>query len=266
MSMLYDEPQIGAVVDGEAALEFMKEATKLATATELETIGARLADKSARFRERLGHDRIASLDADGFTEIVSQIFSIRRKAGRLIKINGIDTLRGELQALLHGTDRLATRIDRFTARITGLERAMIVALATESLHFTDPERYWLWTHWIWNPDTKTGALRLVTHDAAQLVPEARSESGPLHLGADSDGVTYERVGWATNLLDQHGHVAGYARAARGLFGTDIFLACVYAVYMATMFRLTSRMTTYRAFTVARSSAARTLLVRALTHA
>ncbi len=38
-------------------------------------------------------------------------------------------------------------------------------------------------------------------------------------------------------LDRHGHVAGYARAARGLFGTDIFLACVYAVYMATMFRL-----------------------------
>jgi len=222
--VLYDEPQIGAVVDGEAALEFMKEATKLATATELETIGARLAEKSARFRALLVPERLPSLDADGFGELVGQIFSIRRKAGRLIKANGIDTLRDELSLLLYGSDRLATRIDRFTTRITGLERAMIIALATESLHFTDPERYWLWTHWIWNPETKTGALRLVTHDAAQLE-------------ADSDGVTYERVGWAMNLLDQHGHVTGYARAARGLFGTDIVLACVYAVYMATMFRL-----------------------------
>jgi len=222
--MLYDELQIGAVVDGEAALEFMKEATKVATSTELETIGARLAEKSARFRARLARDRIASLDHEGFGDIVGQIFSIRRKAGRLIKINGIDTLRTELEALLYGSDGLAARIDRFMVQITGLERAMILALATEALHFTDPERFWLWTYWIWNPETKSGALRLVTHEAAEL-------------DGASDGATYERIGRAMVLVDQHGHIAGYARAARGLFGTDIFLACVYAVYMATMFRL-----------------------------
>ncbi len=222
--MLYDEPQIDAIVDGEAALEFMKEATKLASASELEGIGARLAEKSERFRARLARDRIETLDAEGFAEVVSQIFSIRRKSVRLIKANGFETLRGELAALLHGEEPLAARIDRFTSRITGLEPAMIVALASEVLHFTDPERYWLWTYWIWNPHTKTGALRLVTHDTAELE-------------AASDGATYERVGRAMMLLDRHGHIAGYARAARGLFGTDIFLACVYAVYMATMFRL-----------------------------
>lgn len=222
--MLYDELQIDRVVDAEAALEFMKEATKLATASELEGIGARLADKSARLRAQLAPDRIAQLGVDGFTEVASQIFSIRRKAPRLIKANGIEALRGELAALLYGADPISARVDRFTSRITGLEPAMIVALATESLHFIDPERYWLWTHWIWNPTTRTGALRLVTHDAAELV-------------ADGDGATYERVGRAIRLVDHHGHVAGYARSARGLFGTDVFLACVYAVYMATMFRL-----------------------------
>jgi len=222
--VLYDEPQIDAVVDGEAALEFMKEATKLATATELEDIGARLADKSARFRVRLARDRIDQLDEQGFTEVVAQIFSIRRKAGRLIRSNGLDTLRAELTALLHGDAGIAARVDRFTSRITGLEPAMILALATESLHFTEPERYWLWTHWMWNPATRTGALRLVTHEAAGLE-------------AEGNGATYERIGRAMALLDHHGHVAGYARSGRGLFGIDVFLACVYAVYMATMFRL-----------------------------
>ena len=30
---------------------------------------------------------------------------------------------------------------------------------------------------------------------------------------------------------------GYGFAGRGLFGTDVFLACVYAVYMYTVFRV-----------------------------
>ena len=36
---------------------------------------------------------------------------------------------------------------------------------------------------------------------------------------------------------QAGSVRGYSRSGRGLFGTDVFLACVYAVYMFTVFRV-----------------------------
>jgi hypothetical protein len=223
--MLYDAAEIGKVVDAEAALEFMKEATKLATATELEGVGARLAEKSARFRTILAPDRIDDLDAAGLADLVGRVFSLRRKASRLVRANGVDTLRAELKALLYGPDSLPGRIDRFTARVGGLERAMIVSLATEALHFVDPERFWLWTYWIWNPEARTGALKLVTHNEA------------VDLGAASDGEMYEKVGRAIVLLDRQGHVAGYSRSGRGMFGTDVFLACVYAVYMYTVFRL-----------------------------
>ncbi len=221
--MLYDAAEIGRVVDAEAALEFMKEATKLATATELEDVGARLAEKSARFRALLAPDRIDDLSAEGFAELTGRIFSLRRNAPRLIRVNGLDTLRAELKALLHGPDAVSARVDRFLARVTGLERAKIVSLATEALHFTDPERNWLWTYWIWNPEAKNGAVLLVTND--------------VDLRSASDGELYEKVGRAIVLLDQQGHAAGYSRSGRGMFGTDVFLACVYAVYMYTVFRL-----------------------------
>jgi hypothetical protein len=223
--MLYDAAEIDAVVDAEAALELMKEATKLATATELEDIGARLEAKRERFQALLAPDRIDALDAAGVGELTSRMFSLRRKGGRLLGANGLESLRGELKLLLHGDDAVGARLERFTARVVGLERAMIVSLATEALHFVDPERHWLWTYWIWNPEAKNGALALVTHDVEGL------------RAAASDGEIYERVGRATVLLDRRGHAAGWSRSGRGLFGTDVFLACAYAVYMYTVFRL-----------------------------
>lgn len=223
--MLYDEAAVDRVVDAEAALEFMKEATKLATATELEDIGERLERKSAAFRARLGPEVIDELDGDGVAAITGRIFSLRRKAGHLVRVNGLSTIRAELKALLHGPGPVGARLDRFTASIGGLERATLVALATETLHFVDPERHWLWTYWIWSPERKNGALALVTHDTAALASAA------------GDGATYEAVGRAMLLVDRQGHTAGYSRSGRGLFGTDVFLACVYAVYMYTVFRV-----------------------------
>ncbi|GIT74815.1 MAG: hypothetical protein Ct9H300mP29_8090 [Candidatus Neomarinimicrobiota bacterium] len=43
--MLYDEINVKDVVDSESALEFMKEATKLASSSELENIGQKLEKK-----------------------------------------------------------------------------------------------------------------------------------------------------------------------------------------------------------------------------
>lgn len=223
--MLFDAADLATVVDAESALEFMKEATKLATAGELEDIGARLETKSERFQRLLAQDRIDALDEAGLTELIGQIFSLRRKAGRLLRANGAEALRTELKALLWGAEALRHRFDRFTARVSGVERGMVISFASEALHFADPKRHWLWTQWIWNPVSRTGALALVTHEAADL------------RAAGSDGESYERVGRAIALVDQAGHAAGYSRSGRGLFGTDVFLACVYAVYMYTVFRV-----------------------------
>ena len=222
--MLYDTLAPEQVVDSEAALEFMKEATKLASAEELEDIGQRLETKSLRIQFLLGAERIDELDEADFKELVGLMFSLRRKGGRLLRANGIETLRAELKELLYCESPPGERLERFVDRIVGLEEAMILSLATESLHFSDPQRYWLWTHWIWNPGKGTGALALVTQD-------------DIDLQADGRAGTYMNVGRATALINAEGHAAGYARSGRGLFGTDIFLACVYSVYMFTIFRV-----------------------------
>ncbi|MCP3958014.1 MAG: hypothetical protein GY719_09190 [bacterium] len=212
------------VVDSEAALEFMKEATKVATGTELEDIGERLEAKSRLFQEILAEERLATLDEADLKRLMAAIFTLRRKAGRLLRANGIEAIREELQELLYGTGPVTERFERFASNLEGLEKAMIVSLASEALHFTDPRRYWLWTYWIWNPKIGTGALPLVIQQEVDLE-------------ADSDGATYAKVGAAVARVNAAGHAVGYSRSGRGLFGTDVFLACVYAVYMFTVFRV-----------------------------
>ncbi len=222
--MLFDAVKVEQTVDAEAALEFMKEATKLASTTELEEIGLQLERKCLLFRSHLAEDRIFSLDEAGFREMVGTIFSLRRKAKRLLRANSFDRLRKALESLLYGEGDLAVRFERFVISIDGVEPAMAIALASEVLHFTQPELYWLWAHWIWNPSAENGALALVTENDVDL------------KGATS-GETYLKVGQALALVDAQGHAAGYSRSGRGYLGTDVFLACVYAVYMYTVFRL-----------------------------
>ena len=221
--MLHDSLTPDQIVDAEAALEFMKEATTLATTAELEDIGQRLEMKSAVFVALLSRETIGDLDETAFKRLAGLIFTVRRKAKRLIKANGLDKLRRELEELLYGQEPVDRRLDTFMGAIGGLEEAMILSLATEALHFTDPRRYWLWTHWIWSPKG-TGALVLVTQDEVKFTDGRHGE-------------VYEQVGRATAVINQQGHIVGYSGSGRGLFGTDVFLACVYAVYMYTVFRI-----------------------------
>ena len=64
--MLYDDVSVKDVVDSESALEFMKEATKLATSAELENIGQKLEDKSNLFNSILNPEDIATMSEDNF--------------------------------------------------------------------------------------------------------------------------------------------------------------------------------------------------------
>jgi len=82
-------------------------------------------------------------------------------------------------------------------------------LASECLHYTDPARYWLWTRWVWDPATRTGALPLVTMEEFEPRP----------------------------FVHETGQAAGFTRIGSGGFGVDVYLACVYAVYIFTAVRL-----------------------------
>ncbi|MDE3075941.1 MAG: hypothetical protein KGJ86_10985, partial [Chloroflexota bacterium] len=55
--------------------------------------------------------------------------------------------------------------------------------------------------------------------------------------APTTGQMYLKVGQAIAFVNSTGEAAGFKRASWGLFGTDVFLACVYIVYLYTVTRM-----------------------------
>jgi hypothetical protein len=222
--MLYDGYAIVGTVDTEAALEFMKEATRLATTRELDEIGRQLVAKARLFRWCL-ENRTPSPGKDGdLTAVLERIFAVRRRARRLLREIGYDEFRERIDELLYGSGPVANRFDTFVAAVPSLGRKMSINLAGELLHYTHPERYHLWTNWIWDPVTRTGALPLVMQSEVDLA-------------GDSPGAVYIKVGHAAAQLERMGQAGGFTRIAPGPLALDLYLACVYAVYMYTVFRL-----------------------------
>ena len=74
--MLHDSLTVEEVVDSESALEFMKEATKLATSSDLEDLSERIARKAEFFGRMLEPEKLERLTEDEFGLMVRQIFSI----------------------------------------------------------------------------------------------------------------------------------------------------------------------------------------------
>ena len=83
---------------------------------------------------------------------------------------------------------------------------------------------------MWDPRTETGALPLVTTDDTVF-----SLAGPTE--GSSRGAIYLTVGRALAFVDETGKAAGFTAAGPGLFGTDVFLAAVYGIYMNTVLRM-----------------------------
>ena len=211
----------GPVVDTQSALEFRREILDRITAAELQGIAAGLERKSRAMRDLLQPG--TRPDRAALRQVLRLVFAARRRADQILDTVGPDRLGAAITDLLGPDDDLTARFDRFDAVLSGLP-APALDLPGELLHFTYPGQYWLWTRWIWDPGPKTGALGLVTTDV------------DLAAGA-SRGEVYLTVGQATAFVDETGKAAGFTDAAPGLFGTDMFLAAVYGVYMYTVLRM-----------------------------
>lgn len=216
----------GQVVDTATAQEFRAQVDRRLSPEEAAAIGRLLEAKAARFHAQLGEGRAAERTPQELGQLLRGIFGVRGRADALVAALG-ERLPVEVDRLLHGDDELSARFDRFCGLVGGVP-GLGFHVPAELLHFTYPNRFWLWTRWMWDPGTGTGALRLVVEDDVDL-----QAGGP--------GATYLRVGEAVAFVEATGKAAGFATAAPGLLGTDLFLACVYGVYMFTVLRV--RMTT-----------------------
>jgi len=220
---------VGPVVDTLSAQEFQREILERISDTELQAIAGDVERKSAALRELCSGSSHPS-DRATLRRELRWVFATRRRADRILDLAGPEALAAAIGGLLGDSDPVQDRLDRFVATWENLvpepaPGSCGFELAAELLHFTSPDRYWLWTRWIWDPDTRTGALALVTTDDVDLGE------------GDTTGAMYLTVGRATAFLEETGKAAGLTTAGPGLFGVDVLLASVYAVYMYTVLRL-----------------------------
>ena len=214
----------GQVVDTQSAEEFMRETLENVSRDELVTVAALLDTKAAGFAGLLGSPGQArALPRDDLRRVLRSVFATRRKADAILDDVGPDRLGAAIDDLLHGDGLVTERFAAFDAVLAGHPEPGF-DLPSELLHFTVPDRWWLWTRWMWDPRAGTGALPLVTVEDFDWDAPNRPEG-------------YLRVGQAMAFVNETGKAVGFTDLGSGLFGADVFLACVYAVYMYTVLRL-----------------------------
>jgi len=220
-------PWSGQVVDTPTAQEFRRLVLERVAAHDLGRIAARLEEKAARFRDALAPDRLPGIDEATARDVLRLVFSSRRKAKVILDTLTLDGFAEAVGDLLWDAAPVGERLQAFHERVLRIGRNVPVTtgfdLGSELLHFVDPERHWLWTRWMWNPESGTGSLPLVVMENVDL------DGGDV-------AETYLRVGVAVAFLDDVGEAAGF-RMGRGVFATDIFLAAVYGIYMYTTLRM-----------------------------
>jgi len=213
----------GPVVDTPTAEEFMRETLAKVSEHDLSAIAADCRRKADGFGGLLGEGRAAGLGRDDLRRVLRTVFASRRKADAILNGVGPERLAAEIDHLLRAEQPAGDRIERFDRVLEEFPEPSF-DLPGELLHFTHPDRYWLWTRWMWDPRIETGALRLVTMEEFDLTGETR-------------GDTYLRVGEAVAFVSETGQAAGFTAFGDPPFGIDVFLACVYAVYMYTVLRM-----------------------------
>lgn len=240
----------GQPVDMEAAREFMAATLAKVERAELDAIEAELQRKGRRMQALIQPTVLPTLTEEQLYGLLRTVFATRRRARAILAEIGPESLKAAMHRLLHGSGTVEDRFQEFVDRLTGffgdirvlrpkkstdsraresaeeaaLKENVFCDLGSELLHFTNPGQHWLWTRWIWDPRAGTGAMPLVT-----------MENCDLH--GRTVGQTYLKLGLATTFVKATGQAAGFSNIGNGPYGVDVFLACVYVVYMYTTLRM-----------------------------
>jgi hypothetical protein len=243
--------------DGIPLRDFLEDAFETIEWDALRAVVHALDDKSRTFQAHLRPaSKLDQLSYGEVNELVGMMFAVRRQRGAILHGDGAEKFINATRDLLYGQEEdLTIRLDEFLAKLDGaassrktidtrlreprpddasvMNPALGVEVAGELLHFTFPERYWLWSRWMYDADAHTGVLPLLM-------------DGDKELRADSPGQTYLRVGRAivvvTEVEDAKWLFRGGLAETPALrpFAIDTFLAASYCAYLygVTAWRLT----------------------------
>ena len=215
---------IADAVDAPSAVEFMREALVKISEEDIGAVADLLAAKRAELAPSLSEASLAGASADVVRPILGRVFATRRRSDELLVAVGAPQLAGAIRALVHGGGRIEARFAAFDDALGSIEAPVRRDLAGECLHFADPDRYWLWSRWMWDPEARTGALPLV------MVEE-------FDFGGADAGAIYLRVGAATAAVIATARDLGFQRMGASPFAVDVYLAAIYGIYLYTVTRL-----------------------------
>lgn len=212
------------LIDLAAAKEFMSETLNRVTRDDLTAMAADLEAKSRLFQRHLLAENISGMTDKGLEEILGSVFATRRRRKQIQEALPLEAFQSGIHNLLYGTQSTEQRFQTFVNELGDLDTSVKTDLAGEILHFTYPDKYWLWSRWMWDPKKKTGAIALVTTEGFDLLGE-------------TEGEVYLKVGNGVAFTHSIAEAAGFQFISRTLFGTDVFLSCVYVVYAYTVLRM-----------------------------
>jgi len=174
--------------------------------------------KSLFFQEKLKKENIPSLTYEDLDAILEKVFASRRKRKKVLEETGVDRLKKAIMELLYGkASSWEERVEKFAREIRGVDRLAARDIASELLHFTFPEDYVLWTSWIWDPESESGAVVFLKEE-----PPKKSMYGETYEEFES---IYKQI--QEKLTD-------FGIRVRGYLFVDIFLAMIYATYVDYM--------------------------------
>ncbi len=218
----------GQVVDTPTAREFTERALERVSREELGDVAALLDRKVRAFQALLAPRTIRSLNERQAEALLRSVFVTRRRHKTILDALTLEGFVELCESLLYGggspAGRLADFHDEIAAIGRGVPSQVGFDLGSSLMHFTDPDRYWLWTQWMWDPAHLTGALPLIVTEEVDLVTDDIAES-------------YRRIGVAMAFINDVGEAAEFRERGHGVLDTDVFLACVYAIYMYTTLRM-----------------------------
>jgi hypothetical protein len=213
-----------AAVDGAATVEFLREALIRVDEDELAAVAGLLEARRRRLAHQLDARALHRGGAEAVRPILGEVFATRRRVDEVLVCVGGPTLATAIAQLVHGPAARPARLDAFERATAALEPPVRRELAGECLHAMDPAAAPLWSRWLWDPGTRTGALRLVMAD-------------DFDFGGDAAGAAYERVAAATAAVAARADELGFHRLHGDPLLLDAHLAAIYAVYLTTVVRL-----------------------------
>ena len=192
-----------------------------------------LLEKSQLFQETLSKERLPSLSEGDLERVFERIFAARRKRKKIIEETGVDKLKKAISDLLYGDEKggffrkkkversWEEKVEEFAKQIRGVDRKSARDIAAELLHFTFPDKYILWTSWIWDPESETGAIVFL-----------KEEPPTGGRGRRMYGETYEQFKQVYEQIAEK--LQEFGIKVKGYLFVDIFLAMIYATYVDYM--------------------------------